>query len=102
MSFTLNAEDVKISESKNIGYSCFKEPTWPKDKGINYLCVFELNAVSPFHDEYKRVKSIDGFVKSLNSECEVSDAIEMANPKATIDHAMFLIVYRVKCGESRL
>lgn len=93
-----SAMEVKASEGENVGYSCFKEPSWPKDESSSYLCVFELNTVSPFYDEDKRANTIKGFVKSLSSECEVSDAIEMTDPKATIDHAMFLVVYHVRCS----
>ncbi|QYJ86790.1 hypothetical protein K0I73_03310 [Shewanella mesophila] len=93
-----SSQETHDSPVKAVGSSCFKEPTWPNESASKYLCVFELNTVSPFFEENKRVEVINSFVKSQSSKCVVSDGVEMTDPKATIDHAMFLIVYHVSCG----
>ncbi len=97
-SATASSQETHDSPVKAVGSSCFKEPTWPNESASKYLCVFELNTVSPFFEENKRVEVINSFVKSQSSKCVVSDGVEMTDPKATIGHAMFLIVYHVSCG----
>ncbi|MDR6984900.1 hypothetical protein J2X32_003555 [Rheinheimera pacifica] len=97
-SVCLKAEKIKVPENESVGYSCFKEPTWPNEKKIRYLCVFELNTVSPFYSEDNRNQVLRQFVRTVDSECEISEGKEMTAPKATVDHVMFLIVYHVKCS----
>jgi hypothetical protein len=95
---TSSAEDIKTSDDENVGYSCFKEPAWPNDKVSKYLCVFELNTVSPFYDGDKRNKIVSNFTESLNSNCKVSKGKEMIEANAIDDHGMFLIAYHVMCS----
>jgi hypothetical protein len=92
-----NAEEVKKFEGEKIGYSCFKEPSWPNDKNISYLCVFELNTVSPFYDDDKRNKIVKKFADSIKKDCKVSEGIEMVEANAVADHGMFLMAYHVRC-----
>ncbi|GAA0860452.1 hypothetical protein [Aliiglaciecola litoralis] len=92
-----NAEEVKKVEGEKIGYSCFKEPSWPNDKNISYLCVFELNTVSPFYDDDKRNKIVKNFVGSIKKDCKVSEGIEMVEANSVADHGMFLMAYHVSC-----
>ena len=77
------------------GYSCFKEPSNFKDN--YYLCVFELNAASPYYNDDLRAKLVDAFVESINSSCTVVRTWEMIDAHDHVEHAMFLINYRVKC-----
>ncbi|QYX65841.1 hypothetical protein K2227_05825 [Shewanella putrefaciens] len=98
LSVSVKAEKIKVAENDNVGYSCFKEPAWPNEEKIRYLCVFALNTVSPFYSEDSRNQVLRQFVRTVNSECEISEGKEMTDSKASIDHAMFLIVYHVKCS----
>lgn len=98
LSVSLNAEETEISKGDNVGYSCFQEPTWPNEKKISYLCVFELNTVSPFYSEDKRAQVLKGFIRSLNSACKISEQKEMTDSKNSVEHTIFLIVYQVKCN----
>lgn len=96
-SIASSAQETQTSAVKNVGASCFKEPTWPNESASRYLCVFELNTVSPYFEENTRMEVINSFVKSQSLKCKISDGIEMTDPKANIEHAMFLIVYHVSC-----
>lgn len=98
LSIGSSAQEIQRTGVNNVGSSCFKEPTWPNESANKYLCVFEINTVSPYFEEKKRNEVINSFVKSQNLKCKVSDGIEMTDPKSNIDHAMFLIVYYVSCG----
>ena len=97
-SVSLKAEKIKVSENESVGYSCFKEPVWPNEEKIRYMCVFALNTFSPFYSEDNRNQVLRQFVRTVNSECEISEGKEMTDPKTTVDHTMFLIVYHVKCS----
>ncbi|MCU8075880.1 hypothetical protein [Shewanella sp. SM29] len=97
-SLSLKAEETTVPENESVGYSCFKEPAWPNEEKIRYLCVFALNTVSPFYSEDNRNQVLKRFVRTVNSECEISEGKEMTDPKATVDHTMFLIIYHVKCS----
>jgi hypothetical protein len=77
------------------GYSCFKEPSNFNDN--YYLCVFELNTASPYYNDELRSKMVDEFVQSLNSVCTVVRNWEMIDAVDHVEHAMFLINYRIKC-----
>lgn len=91
------AQEKQNTGIKNVGSACFEEPAWP-NKSINrHLCMFELNTVNPFYPENRRMEVIKNFAKSQHPKCEVSDGIEMMDPKADIDHAMFLIFFRISC-----
>ncbi|MDR8523830.1 hypothetical protein [Shewanella fidelis] len=97
-SIASSAEKTQNFTVKNAGASCFKEPSWPNESTSKYLCVFELNAVSPYFEENTRMEVLNSFVKSQSLKCKISDGIEMTDPKANTEHAMFLIVYHVSCS----
>ena len=58
------------------------------------MCVFALNTFSPFYSEDNRNQVLRQFVRTVNSECEISEGKEMTDPITTVDHTMFLIVYQ--------
>ena len=97
-----SAQEIANSVVNNVGSSCFKEPAWPNDSVNRCLCVFALNAVSPYFEQEKRVQVIKRFVKSQNHKCNVSEGVEMTDSKANVDHIMFLIVYHVTCDKGSI
>ncbi|WP_152342859.1 hypothetical protein [Rheinheimera sp. KL1] len=96
--FLLGCSNKQINFDTGTGFACFDEPQWPNDKKQHYLCVFELNTVSPHSSNSDRMVLVNKFVKKIGKECTVSEAQEMVDPKAEADHGMYLMVHHVRCN----
>jgi|GEM_PF-2831137 len=95
--FLLACSNKQIHSDSGIGFGCFAQPKLPNNKEHTYLCVFELNTVSPHYSETDRMALVNKFVKVLGRVCLVSSGQEMIDPKAEANHGMFLIVHHVNC-----
>ncbi|QTL34929.1 hypothetical protein [Pseudoalteromonas viridis] len=86
------------SQSLNVGYACFEEPSDAMTGSEKYyLCVFELNRSSPFYDDALRSKKVNTFMSTLKGNCKTIRTWEMIDAKGHVEHSMFFINYRVQC-----
>ncbi|WP_462151023.1 hypothetical protein [Pseudoalteromonas xiamenensis] len=96
--FLLGCANKQVNFDTGTGFACFDEPKWPNDKKQYYLCVFELNTISPHYSKSDRMVLVNKFIEKIGKECTVSEGQEMVDPKAETDHVMFLMVHHVRCN----
>ena len=96
--FLFACSNKQVNFESGIGFGCFAQPNWANNKAHAYLCVFELNTVSPHYSDTARMALVNKFVEKLGRECRVSSGKEMVDPKVEADHGMFLIVHHVNCN----
>lgn len=82
----------------NSGHACMEEPkSFPTDRDVTFLCLFELNQGSPFYSKEAREKVLSKFIETAGKHCKASESWEMQNHTVITDHDASLIAYRVIC-----